>query len=116
MTLLAYDVDLAAIEASQNAKAVSGVAEGAADDGPPPFVTALLHPSHRQATAAEVNAAILTSQSHGPTPKLPNLLRMLAWGEGLLSERADFPTLELQSKGKASNVSNGESHDVAMIL
>ena len=116
MTLLAYDVDLAAIEASQAAKGQLTVTAEGADDGPPAFVTALLHPSHRQATAAEVNAAILTSQSHGSTPKLPNLLRMLAWGEGLLSERADFPTLELQSKGKPSSTTNEESNDVAMIM
>lgn len=113
MTLLAYDVDLAAIEAAQAAKSTEEVGE----DGPPAFVTALLHPSHRQATAAEVNAAVLTSQSHGPTPKLPNLLRMLAWGEGLLSERADFPTLQLQSKEKGTtNKAHEESTDVAMIM
>lgn len=113
MTLLAYDVDVAAIEAAQ---AGTAVAEDGSESGPPPFVAALLHPSHRQATAAEVNAAILTSQSHGPTPKLPNLLRMLAWGEGLLSERADFPTLELQSKSKGTTVANDDNNDVAMIL
>jgi len=117
MTLLAYDVDLPALEAAaaQSAPARSGTAEdtGAcqgqgqgqagegegASDGTPPFVAALLHPSHRQATAAQVNAAILTAQSHGPTPKLPNLLRMLAWGETLLGERADFPKLEMHLNG-----------------
>lgn len=106
MTLLAYDVDLAALEESmsKDAGGAAGSAEAGGGDGTmmvtpegtPAFVAALLHPAHRQSTAAQVNAAILTSQSHGPVPKLPNLLRMLAWGESLLKEKADFPGLEMQ--------------------
>jgi hypothetical protein len=61
----------------------------------PTFLAAMLHPAHRQRTAGELNAAILISQSHGPKPKLPGLLSLLAWGEGLLEERADFPRLDL---------------------
>jgi hypothetical protein len=61
----------------------------------PAFLSAMLHPNQRQKTAGEVNAAILTSQSHGPNPKLPGLLSLLAWGESMLGERADFPKLDL---------------------
>jgi len=61
----------------------------------PPSMRELLHPEQRRRTALEVNAAILSSQSYSPTPKLPGLVRMLAWGESMLSERADFPKLDL---------------------
>jgi hypothetical protein len=125
MTLLAYDVDLSAVDAAAASTASGEGAENKAEPesdfigGAPAFISTLLHPSHRQATAAQVNAAILTSQSHGPTPKLPNLLRMLAWGEQLLGERADFPALEIQVKppgamAETTNVAAG-SHDVAML-
>lgn len=102
MTLLAYDVDLAALEekyrsinppAADNSS--NNIAHNEDIDGVPSFVASLLHPAHRQATAARVNAAILTSQSHGPTPKLPNLLRMLAWGENLLSDKLEFPKMDI---------------------
>lgn len=150
MTLLAYDVNLPALEAAAAAAAArpasaparpgeaeaaanSGQGEGesaGAGDGAPPFVAALLHPSHRQATAAQVNAAILTAQSHGPTPKLPNLLRMLAWGETLLGERADFPKLDMHMNGTGGTEKQAEKdgeksgptvmaaagEDVAMVL
>ncbi|KAI5004098.1 hypothetical protein ZWY2020_031341 [Hordeum vulgare] len=39
----------------------------------------LLDVSQRLKTASEVNAAILTSQSHEKDPKLPSLLKMLIW-------------------------------------
>lgn len=148
MTLLAYDVDLAAVDAAlaKNAAAAAAAAAGSAGEGAgndvasaamdesnggsgsdasgiPSFVTSLLHPAHRQSTAAQVNAAILTSQSLGPTPKLPNLLRLLAWGEQLLGERADFPALETRikpvfpSSSSSMQPSQSQAHqtsDVAM--
>jgi len=68
----------------------------------PSNLVELLMPSQRQATAAELNAAILTSQSHGKDPKLPWLIRMLAWGETMLEERVgSFPKLDLQNKIKS---------------
>ena len=109
MTLLAYDVDLTVIEAASSA--VNGATTEEEKSITPPFVTSLLHPAHRQSTATQVNAAILTSQSHGPTPKLPNLFRMLSWGETLLSERADFPSLEMQIVKPVKR----EDSDVAMV-
>jgi len=126
MTLLAYDVDLGALEESMS-KNGAGAEEPAAEEGTPAFIAALLHPAHRQSTAAQVNAAILTSQSHGPTPKLPNLLRMLAWGESLLKEKAEFSTLEMQIRqtqpqppktesGPASSSSSNNNNDVAMVI
>ncbi|CAN6301640.1 unnamed protein product, partial [Urochloa humidicola] len=62
----------------------------------------LLDVSQRLKTASEVNAAILTSQSHEKDPKLPSLLKMLLWTQNQLDEKAayprinDFTTAELQ--------------------
>lgn len=116
MTLLAYDVDAASVSNTEDAaKAMTGRKDTEIGEktGIPAFITSLLHPAHRQSTAAQVNAAILTSQSHGPAPKLPNLLRMLAWGESLLGERADFPTLDLQiQKANTATASTGDAEMV----
>lgn len=61
----------------------------------PKSIASLLDPSHRLDTAQELNAAILTSQSHGKEPKLPALMRLLAWAEGLLDEKgAEWPRCE----------------------
>ncbi|KAI5481082.1 hypothetical protein MNV49_006268 [Pseudohyphozyma bogoriensis] len=58
----------------------------------PSSISSLLDQSQRLKTAAELNAAILTSQSHNKEPKLPGLMKMLGWGEGLLSEKgAEYP-------------------------
>lgn len=58
----------------------------------PDSIASLLDQSQRLATAAELNAAILSAQSHGKDPKLPGLMKMLAWGELLLREKVpDFP-------------------------
>lgn len=58
----------------------------------PPSIASLLDQSQRLKTAQELNAAILTSQSHGKDPKLPGLMKMLAWGETMLVDKgADFP-------------------------
>lgn len=47
--------------------------------------------SQRQKTASELNAAILTSQSHEKDPKLPSLLKMLIWAQNQLDEKASYP-------------------------
>lgn len=61
----------------------------------PESIASLLDQSQRLKTATELNAAILTAQSHGKDPKLPGLMKMLVWGETLLSEKgADFPKCE----------------------
>lgn len=74
----------------------------------PASLAALLQPAHRQRTATEVNAAILKSQCHGSEPKLPNLLRMLAYGEDLLATKVtSFPRLDmtdLLNKAKGGSV------------
>ncbi|KAI8988749.1 CTLH/CRA C-terminal to lish motif domain-containing protein [Pilobolus umbonatus] len=54
----------------------------------------LLHPGQRQKTASELNAAILTSQSQEKDPKLPNLLKMLAWSQEQLDEKMNYPRIE----------------------
>lgn len=51
----------------------------------------ILDISQRQKTASELNAAILTSQSHEKDPKLPSLLKMLIWAQNQLDEKASYP-------------------------
>ncbi|XAR66423.1 hypothetical protein NMG60_11012656 [Bertholletia excelsa] len=53
----------------------------------------LLDISQRLKTASEVNAAILTSQSHEKDPKLPSLLKMLIWGQNQLDKKAAYPRI-----------------------
>ncbi|XP_020270194.1 glucose-induced degradation protein 8 homolog isoform X2 [Asparagus officinalis] len=53
----------------------------------------LLDVSQRLKTASEVNAAILTSQSHEKDPKLPSLLKMLVWAQNQLDEKAAYPRI-----------------------
>ncbi|KAI8376329.1 CTLH/CRA C-terminal to lish motif domain-containing protein [Radiomyces spectabilis] len=57
-------------------------------------VSDLLHPGQRQKTAGELNAAILMSQSRENEPRLPNLLKMLAWSQEQLDEKAEYPRIE----------------------
>lgn len=85
MALLAFDTSMSA----------NGSGPANNPNAPPPHIQELLQPAQRQRTAGQLNAAILTSQSHGKDPKLPNLLRMMIWGESLLSTRADFYKPEL---------------------
>ncbi|GMH05417.1 hypothetical protein Nepgr_007257 [Nepenthes gracilis] len=54
----------------------------------------LLDISQRLKTASEVNAAILTSQSHEKDPKLPSLLKMLIWAQNQLDEKAAYPRIK----------------------
>lgn len=78
--------------------ALSGTAPTTSTSAAPPMpkqFAALLDPSHRLETAAELNAAILTAQSHGREPKLPQLMRLLTWAESLLEEKgAEWPKCE----------------------
>ncbi|EJD55366.1 hypothetical protein AURDEDRAFT_50351 [Auricularia subglabra TFB-10046 SS5] len=55
----------------------------------------LLTPAQRSRTAGELNAAILESLSQGREAKLVGLVRLLCWGERMLSQRAEFPKLDL---------------------
>jgi hypothetical protein len=63
----------------------------------PPHITELLAPAQRLRTAGELNAAILASQSQGREPKLPQLIKMLSFGENILTKEAkvSFPRLDL---------------------
>ncbi|KAK4046494.1 hypothetical protein OIV83_006020 [Microbotryomycetes sp. JL201] len=73
----------------------SSATASAADAAPPPMpeaISSLLDQSQRLRTAAELNAAILSAQSHSKDPKLPGLMKMLVWGETMLAEKgAEFP-------------------------
>ncbi|KAF1874822.1 hypothetical protein Lal_00007437 [Lupinus albus] len=60
----------------------------------------LLDISQRLKTASEVNAAILTSQSHEKDPKLPSLLKMLIWAQNQLDEKAAYPHIKDLSSAK----------------
>lgn len=91
MALLAFELPTASTApASASTKSTKAVAPVEV----PETIRGLLGQEKRQATAKELNAAILTSESKGREPKLPGLLRMLAWGEGLLREKAEFPRWE----------------------
>nr|KJB68612.1 hypothetical protein B456_010G254800 [Gossypium raimondii] len=57
-------------------------------------VRELLDISQRLKTANEVNAAILTSQSHEKDPKLHSLLKMLIWAQNQLDEKATYPRIK----------------------
>ncbi|CAO3641346.1 unnamed protein product [Cunninghamella blakesleeana] len=60
------------------------------DDSP---VQDLLEPEQRQKTAQELNEAILTSQSLEANPKLPHLLKVLAWSQEQLDEHMKYPRI-----------------------
>jgi hypothetical protein len=58
----------------------------------PAAISSLLDPSQRLRTAWELNAAILHAQGHASEPKLPGLMAIMNWGEGLLNEKGvDWP-------------------------
>ncbi|GAA99923.1 uncharacterized protein L969DRAFT_59941 [Mixia osmundae IAM 14324] len=112
MALLAFDLPQAVPD-------VDAFLDKLRSEGVPAQISSLLLPAQRQRTAGEVNAAILVSQSHGPTPKLPHLVKMMAWGEEMLSNRADFPKLELRAllgdnvQANARSTANAASQDKA---
>ncbi|SPO39347.1 related to Glucose-induced degradation protein 8 homolog [Pseudozyma flocculosa] len=87
MALLAFDITKAGAPAAGSLAA-------------PPHIAELLAPSQRLKTAAELNAAILASQSQGRDPKLPQLIKMLKYGEELLGMEGpgkwEFPKLDLE--------------------
>jgi hypothetical protein len=51
----------------------------------------LLSPAQRERTAAQLNAAVLSSTGQEREARLPGLLRLVLWAQRQLSERADFP-------------------------
>lgn len=118
MALLAFElpklgaVPSSAVSASPSKK---GKAKEVESPALPASLSALLLPAQRQRTAAAVNAAILRSQSHGSEPKLPNLLKMLAYGEDLLQSKVvSFPRLDMSdllSKAKSNGIvaANGDT-------
>jgi hypothetical protein len=67
---------------------------------PPAAIAELLHPSQRMRTAAELNSAILKSLSQGTETKLLQLIRVLCWGETLLTEKAEFPHVDFAALAK----------------
>jgi glucose-induced degradation protein 8 len=57
----------------------------------------LLGPAQRQKTAGELNAAILSSQCQDKDPKLPGLLKLLAWAQGQLKDTVVFPVMDVHT-------------------
>ncbi|KAG7645900.1 CTLH/CRA C-terminal to LisH motif domain [Arabidopsis thaliana x Arabidopsis arenosa] len=51
-------------------------------------------------TAAEVNAAILTSQTGLKCPKLLDLLKMLTWTQNQLDEKVEYPRMSVLPTGQ----------------
>ncbi|KAG0224889.1 hypothetical protein BGW41_004918 [Actinomortierella wolfii] len=66
----------------------------------PSPVSDLLTPAQRQKLASELNSALLLSQSQEKDPKLPNMLKMLAWAQQQLEERVIFPKIKDFSKAE----------------
>ncbi|GAA5895190.1 LisH and CLTH domain-containing protein [Sporobolomyces salmoneus] len=65
----------------------------------PPALSSLLDPSHRLETCLLLNNAILTSQNEDPEPKLPKLMGVLNWGEGVLKEKGgEWPRWDLREE------------------
>jgi len=61
----------------------------------------LLHPSHRQKVASELNAAILKMENQdSTTPKLANLLKLLLWAQDELDKKkVKYPKMTDLAKG-----------------
>ncbi|BGP45694.1 hypothetical protein JCM10450v2_001524 [Rhodotorula kratochvilovae] len=102
----------AAGKKSKKDKAGKGSVEAALPPMPA-HISSLLDPSQRLRTARELNAAILHAQGHPAEPKLPGLMAVMNWGEGLLSEKGvEWPKWDLHellssSKAAAPAASNG---------
>jgi len=68
-----------------------------------------------------LNSSILVSQGQDPEPKLPKLMGVLNWGEGVLAEKGgewpkwDLREILLQSKQKEKE-KEGETKEVEMSL
>ena len=79
----------------KSAKGADPAGEATASSSLPPMpaaISSLLDPSQRLRTAWELNAAILNAQGHASEPKLPGLMAIMNWGEGLLNEKGvDWP-------------------------
>lgn len=61
----------------------------------------LLHPSHRQKVASELNAAILKMENQdSTTPKLANLLKLLMWAQDELDKKKiKYPKINDLARG-----------------
>ncbi|POY76036.1 hypothetical protein BMF94_0759 [Rhodotorula taiwanensis] len=107
----------ASVKEKKSKKGASSAA--AADPALPPMPTAilsLLDPSQRLRTAWELNAAILNAQGHASEPKLPGLMSIMNWGEGLLNEKGvDWPRWNLHDLLSEKAVESAAAAD-AMVL
>jgi len=64
----------------------------------PSGISELLSPTQRLRTAGELNAAILESLSQSKEAKLTGLIRLMVWGESMLTrEDVEFPRLDLNT-------------------
>jgi hypothetical protein len=64
----------------------------------PSGISELLSPTQRLRTAGELNAAILESLSQSKEAKLTAVIRLMVWGESMLTrEDVEFPKLDLHT-------------------
>ncbi|KAL8279862.1 hypothetical protein RQP46_007712 [Phenoliferia psychrophenolica] len=113
MALLAFEMP--SLGGASTTSAVTTRKDAPAPVPMPASIASLLDQSQRLKTAQELNAAILTSQSHGKNPKLPGLMKMLAWGETMLVEKGgDFPRWQFHDLLKVQE-KDGDSSD-SMVL
>ena len=115
MALLAFELPTASASAPAAPALTGKVGKPAAPVEVPEAIRGLLGQEKRQATAKELNAAILTSQSRGREPKLPGLMRMLAWGEGLLGEKTEFPRWEFHELLSERAAATGAGAEAAKV-
>lgn len=82
----------------------------------PSSIAELLSPAQRLKTAGELNAAILESLSQGKESKLTGLIRLMLWGESMLTqEDVEFPYVDIQTGLTMRNRTNDtQQMDVVM--
>ncbi|XP_010492332.1 PREDICTED: glucose-induced degradation protein 8 homolog [Camelina sativa] len=68
----------------------------------------LLTNSQRLKTAAEVEAAILISQTGEKYPKLEHLLKMLNWTQNQLDEELEYPRMTVLPTGQVTVINSSE--------
>ncbi|XP_010458491.1 PREDICTED: glucose-induced degradation protein 8 homolog [Camelina sativa] len=74
----------------------------------PMTLRALLTNSQRLKTAAEVEAAILISQTGEKYPKLQHLLKMLNWTQMQLDEELEYPRMTVLPTGQVTVINTSE--------
>ncbi|GAA5873586.1 hypothetical protein JCM3774_000058 [Rhodotorula dairenensis] len=127
-TSIARSASLSTKEGKKSKKASKSGGDGATESATPSLppmptaISSLLDPSQRLRTAWELNAAILNAQGHASEPKLPGLMAVMNWGEGLLNEKGvDWPRWDLhellaKKADSSPGVATASNGDATMVL